>query len=55
MVPEIFCVESIYPQYSGVIETYLALRYWFFEVLGSESVNKCFVNFLLIVVNDMSA
>ena len=23
---------------SGVLETCLALRYWFFEVLGSESV-----------------
>ena len=27
-----------YPQYSGVLETCLALRYWFFEVVGSESV-----------------
>ena len=36
---EILCVEAIYPQYSGVIETFLALRYWFFEVLGSESVS----------------
>ena len=35
---EILCVEPIYPQYSGVLETCLALRYWFFEVLGSESV-----------------
>ena len=35
---EILCVEPIYPQYSGVFETCLALRYWFFEVLGSESV-----------------
>ena len=34
----ILCVEPIYPQYSGVLETCLALRYWFFEVLGSESV-----------------
>ena len=34
---------SIYPQYSGVLETCLALRYWFFEVLGSESVNSLFV------------
>ena len=39
MVLEILCVEPIYPQYSGVLETCLALRYWFFEVLGSESVN----------------
>ena len=37
-VLEILCVEPIYPQYSGVLETCLALRYWFFEVLGSESV-----------------
>ena len=35
---EILCVEPIYPYYSGVLETCLALRYWFFEVLGSESV-----------------
>ena len=35
----ILCVEPIHPQYSGVLETCLALRYWFFEVLGSESVN----------------
>ena len=40
MVLEIVCVEPIYPQYSGVLETYLALRYWFFEVLGSESVKR---------------
>ena len=38
MVPEILCVEPIYPQYLGVLETLLVLRYWFFEVLGSESV-----------------
>ena len=38
MVMEILCVEPIYPQYSGVLETCLALRYWFFEVLGSEIV-----------------
>ena len=38
-VLEILCVKPIYPQYSGVLETCLALRYWFFEVLGSESVN----------------
>ena len=36
---EIRIVEPIYPQYSGVLETCLALRYWIFEVLGSESVN----------------
>ena len=36
---EILCVEPIYPQYSGVLSTCLTLRYWFFEVLGSESVN----------------
>ena len=29
MVLEILCVEPIYPQYSGVLETCLALRYWF--------------------------
>ena len=39
MVLEILCLEPIYPQYSGILETCLALRYWFFEVLGSESVN----------------
>ena len=38
MVLEIFSVEPVYPQYSGVLETCLALRYWFFDVLGSESV-----------------
>ena len=38
MVLEIFCVEPIYPQYSGVLETCLTLRYWFFEVHGSERV-----------------
>ena len=37
MVLGILCVEPIYHQYSGVLETGLALRYWFFEVLGSES------------------
>ena len=40
MVLEILCVEPIYPQYSGVLETCLALRYCFFEVLGSESVKQ---------------
>ena len=37
-----FWTYSVYPQNSGVLETCLALRYWFFEVikkLGSESVN----------------
>ena len=38
MVLEIFCVEPIYPQYSGVLETCLTLRYWSFDVLDSESV-----------------
>ena len=38
MVLELLCVEPICPQYSGVLETCVALRYWFFEVLGSESV-----------------
>ena len=37
---EILCVEPIYPQYSGVLETCLSLRYWFFEVLGSKSVKS---------------
>ena len=32
----------IYPQYSGVLQTGLALRYWFFEVLGSKSVKTQF-------------
>ena len=36
---ELLCVDPIYPQYSGVLETCVALGYWFFEVLGSESVN----------------
>ena len=36
-VLEILCVEPIHPQYSGVLETCLALRYWYFEVLDSES------------------
>ena len=40
MVLEILCVEPINPQYSRVLETCLALRYLFFEVLGSESVKK---------------
>ena len=39
MVLEILCVETIIPQYLGVLETCLALRYWFFEAHGSESVN----------------
>ena len=30
IVLEILCVEPIYPQYSEVFETCLALRYWFF-------------------------
>ena len=38
MVLEILYVELMYPQYSGVLKTCLALRYWFFVVLGSESV-----------------
>ena len=40
MVLRINCVEPIYPQYSGVLETGLALRYWIFEVLGSKSVKE---------------
>ena len=39
MILEIIYGEPMYPQYSGVLQTCLALRYWFFEVLGSESVN----------------
>ena len=42
MVLRILCVEPIYPQYSGVLESCLTLRYWFFEVLGSESA-KTFI------------
>ena len=37
LVMVIPCVEHIYQKYSGVIEICLALMYWFFEVLGSES------------------
>ena len=35
-------LNLIYPQYSGVLETCLALRYmyWYFEVLGSKSVKE---------------
>ena len=51
MVLEILCVEPIYPQYSGVLETCLALRYWFFEVLGSESVKL--VQFSLLTFLNM--
>ena len=40
MVLEILCNEPTYPQYSGILVTCLALRYWFFEVLGSESVKQ---------------
>ena len=40
MVLEILCVEPIYTQYSGLLKTRLALRCWFFEVLGSESVKQ---------------
>ena len=47
MVLEILCVEPIYPQYSGVLETCSALRYWFFEVLGSKSVKFVQKFFLL--------
>ena len=38
MVLEVLCVEPIYSQHSGVLETCLALRYWFFEVLCSDGV-----------------
>ena len=40
MVLEILCVEPINPQYSGVLETCVTLRYCFFELLGSESVKE---------------
>ena len=43
MVLVILCVEPIYPQYSGVLETCLALRYRFFAVLCSESVLKAII------------
>ena len=39
---EILYLEPINPQYSGVLVTCLALRYWFFEVLGSESAMRLF-------------
>ena len=53
MVLEILCVEPIYLKYSGVLETCLALRYWFSEVLGSESVKLvCSVNLALNSVVD---
>ena len=55
LVLEILCVEPIYPQYSGVLETCLALRYWFFEVLGSESENgNCDQYHLLGLGDDIS-
>ena len=37
-VLEIICVEPIYPQFSGVLQTCLALRYWFLMCLAA-SVN----------------
>ena len=43
MVLELLSVEPIYPQYSGVLETCLALRYWFIEVVDSESVKQFFL------------
>ena len=52
MVLEILCVEPIYPQYSGVLETCLALRYWFFEVLGSKSVKESPHLTLLVVTEN---
>ena len=36
MVLEILCVEPIYPRYSGVLVTCLALRYWFFRCLAEK-------------------
>ena len=54
MVLEILCVEHVYSQHSGVLQTCLALRYRFFEVLGSESFKvllslyNCFVSFLYL-------
>ena len=50
MVLGIICVEPIYPQYPGVLETCLALRYWFFEVLGSESAKGTPDNFRLVIM-----
>ena len=50
MVLGILCVEPIYLQYSGVLETCLALRYWFFEVLGSESAKGKPDNFPLVII-----
>ena len=43
LVIGLLCVEPIYPQYSGVLGTCQALRYWFFDVLGSETVKMCLV------------
>ena len=40
MVLEIHCVESIYPQYSGVLETCLALGYWFLRCLAAKVLNQ---------------
>ena len=50
MVQGILCVEPIYPQYSGVLETCLALRYCFFEVLGSESALGTPDHFPLVIM-----
>ena len=36
LVLEILCVEPINPQYSGVLETCLALRYWFLRCLAAK-------------------
>ena len=56
MVLELLCVEPIYPQYSGVLETCVALKYWFFEVLGSESVNGVIrIKFMFKVGNSVKA
>ena len=40
MVLEILCVEPIYPLYSEVLETCLALRCWFFECLAAKVLRR---------------
>ena len=55
IVLEILCVEPIYPQYSEVLETCLALRYCFFEVLGSESVKVFRENTFLAKIYESTA
>ena len=43
IVVEILCVEPIYPQYSGVIETCFALRYWFFRCLAAKVLKHVYI------------